>query len=67
MHVAFGEEALRRAAPAVDDFREVADGLGVEPGVEGGECGGAAAEEELNVAEELGHALGVREKGSRRS
>jgi len=67
VHVALSEEALRRAAAAVDDFGEVADGLRVESSVEGGECSGAAAEEELYVAEELGHALGVCEKGSRRS
>ena len=46
MHVARSEEALRRAAAAVDDFGEVADGLRVESSVEGGECSGAAAEEE---------------------
>lgn len=57
MHVAFGEEALWGGAAAVDDFREVADGLRVEAGVEGGKSGGAAAEEELYVTEELGNAL----------
>lgn len=32
----------------------MADGFGVEAGVEGGECGGSAAEEELDVGEEVG-------------
>lgn len=53
MHVTFCEEGLRGGAAAVDDFREVADGLGEEAGVEGGEGRRAPAEEELYVAEEL--------------
>ena len=58
VHVALGEEPLRGAAAGVDELGEVADGFRVEAGVEGGEGGGAAPEEELDVGEEVGDGLG---------
>lgn len=59
MDVALGEESLGGSAAAVEDFGEVSDGFGVETGVQCGDRGGLAAEEELDVAEEVGDALGL--------
>lgn len=58
VHIAFSEEALWSATPAVDDLAEVADGFGVETGVESGDGGSASANEELDVAEKLRYGLG---------
>lgn len=41
---------MRDGTSAVDDFRKMADGLGVEAGFRGGDCGGFATEEEFDVA-----------------
>lgn len=59
MDVALREEPLRSSTAAVDDLGEMSDGFGVSAGVEGGDRGGLAADEELDVAEEMRDALGL--------
>jgi|APAra0007618257_1042622.scaffolds.fasta_scaffold01351_16 hypothetical protein len=59
MHVAFGEESLRRRATAIDDLGEVTDRLGEQSSVESGDCSGATTEKKLDVSEEMGEVLAL--------